>query len=243
MHLPDDPIAIVSSACRLPLGITSPSQLWDAFCGKFNSREVFTSPKSVPESRHSDPSAFIDPARVGGAGWLGSEGIELFDATFFNISPAEAEVLRPNTRLALELTWEALERAGIPPASVRGKNVAVSIGVGTEDGWDLRRFSEDRSEAFDHRWAANSDPSGVSGQVAHYFDFRGPSSVISTACSSGAFALRDGNWVFGIASFLLNWLSGHFQVFRLSLARSAILQSWGQSRHIFLLLRSVGQLP
>ncbi|KAL5514190.1 hypothetical protein ACEPAG_2278 [Sanghuangporus baumii] len=192
MNLQVDPIAIVSSACRLPLGITSPSQLWDALCGKIDPKGILASPDSVPESRHPDPTAFIDPSRVGGAGWLGSEGIELFDPTFFNISPAEAEILRPNTRLALELTWEVLERAGIPPASVRGKNVAVSIGVGTEDGWDLRRFSDDRSEAFDHRWAANSDPSGVSGQVAHYFDFRGPSSVISTACSSGAFALRDG---------------------------------------------------
>lgn len=189
-----DPIAIVSSACRLPLGITRPSQLWDAFCNSEGSRSIFTSTDSVPSSRSADARTFVDPMRVGGAGWLGKEGIEQFDPAFFNISPAEADALRPNTRLALELTWEAFEKAGIPPSSLRGTNVAVSIGVGTEDGWDLRRFSESGKKNFDYRWAANSDPSGVSGQVAHFFDFCGPCSVISSACSSGAMALRDGKY-------------------------------------------------
>ncbi|EJC99606.1 ketoacyl-synt-domain-containing protein [Fomitiporia mediterranea MF3/22] len=192
MNLQKNPIAIVSSACRLPLGITSPSQLWDAFCNYGDSRSTFTSPESVPGSRKLDNLPRISSTKVGGAGWLGPEGIESFDPNFFNISPAEAEVLRPNARLALELTWELLERAGIPPASLRERNVAVSIGMGTEDGWDIRRFSDDKFDAFDHRWAANSDPSGVSGRVSHFFDFRGPTSVISSACSSGSFALRDG---------------------------------------------------
>ena len=190
-NLLDDPIAIISSACRLPLGITSASQLWDAFCNG-DSKATFTSPDAVPDTRCPGLRPFFKETKIGAAGWLGREGMESFDPTFFNISPAEAEVLRPNTRLSLELTWEALERAGVPPSSLRGKNVALSIGMGAEDGWDLHRFSDEGRGAFDHRWGANAEPSGVSGHVAHYFDFQGPSSVISTACSSAAFALRDG---------------------------------------------------
>ena len=118
--------------------------------------------------------------------------MEEFDPAFFNITPGEAETLRPNTRLALELTWEALERAGVPPSSLRGKNVSTFIAMGAEDGWDTRRYIEDGPSTFNHHWAANTDPSGVSGRVAHFFDFRGPTATISSACSSAASALREG---------------------------------------------------
>lgn len=188
MDIRNDPAALIGSSCRLPGGVTRPSQLWEALLS--GSEEIFTA--SPPASRLLDGQSLFDTDRVGKAGFLGAEGVEYFDASFFNITPAEAQVLRPNTRLALELTWEALESAGIRPSALRGKNVSVTIGVGAEDGWDLKRYSDEGIGAFDGHWAASSDPSGVSGRISHFFDFHGSCNVVSTACSSAAFALRDG---------------------------------------------------
>jgi acyl transferase domain-containing protein len=128
----------------------------------------------------------------GQGGWLGEEGVEQFDPAFFGIPLPEASTLRPNVRLGLELTYEALQNAGIPPSSLRGKRVSVSIGVGTEDGWDMTRWFVDSDAAFDVNWAASSDPSGISGRISHAFDFRGPCNTVSSACASGALALRAG---------------------------------------------------
>lgn len=182
-----DPIVIIGSSCRLPGGLRRTSGVWDAF----NSGEERLS-STTPRSRYFSNKPLFDANTIGKTGWIGDDGVLTFDPSFFNITPAEASALRPNTRLALELTWEALEVAGIPPGSLKGKNVAVAIGVGTEDGWDMKRYAVDKEKAFDMHWAASSDPSGVSGHVSHFFDFRGPSTVVSSACSSAAFALQNG---------------------------------------------------
>lgn len=183
-----DPIVIIGSSCRLPGGVRRSSEAWDAFLSG-GSRLSTTS----PASRYFGKEPLFDVNSIGKAGWMDDDGVVSFDPSFFDITPAEASALRPNTRIALELTWEALEVAGIPPSTLKGENVAVAIGIGTEDGWDMKRYDEDGVEAFDMHWAASSDPSGVSGHVSHFYGLTGPSSVVSSACSSSAFALRDGD--------------------------------------------------
>ncbi len=191
MDLSSDPIAIIGNAFRLPGGIASEDSLWEAFlqhdtsCMTHapSSRMKFDFPR---ENIHCDPASFL----VGG--WLGSNGVEEFDASFFGFSPGEAETLRPNSRLALELAWEALENAGLPPSSLKGQNISVTIAMGAEDGWDIRRFAEDGPAAFDHNWAQNSDPSAVAGLISRFFDFRGASVTVSGACASGALAMDTG---------------------------------------------------
>lgn len=176
---------IIGTAVRLPGGITSVDKLWSVL----NDGRWQLASTMPPSSRGF---ASFNDYTSGRGGWLGSEGIEDFDADFFHIPPSEVTSLRPNARLALELTYEALLNAGIPVSSLRGKNVSVSIGVGTEDGWDMKRWNEDGAAAFNENWAASSDPSGISGRISHVFDFRGPSNTVSNACASGMFALRDG---------------------------------------------------
>ncbi|KAF8523374.1 thiolase-like protein [Hysterangium stoloniferum] len=190
MDLTHNSPCIIGSACRLPGGVLRTDSLWPILDqGRWQASSTLP-----PPSRGFPPYSPSGDAQLtcsGRGGWLGEEGVENFDPVFFDISPSEATTLRPNIRLALELTHEALENAGIPPSSLRGKHVSVSIGVGTEDGWDMKRWNDDAFDAFDSNWAASSDPSGIPGHVAHFFDFRGSCNTVSNACASGTFALRD----------------------------------------------------
>ncbi|KAH7872216.1 uncharacterized protein C8R40DRAFT_1173946 [Lentinula edodes] len=183
MHSPLAP-CIVGLSCRLPGDITDFQSAWNLFADGKKSANSSKAPDTRLESFQTAPSMR--------GGWIGKEGVEFFDADFFNIPSREAPNLRPNIRLGLELTHEALENAGIAPSTLRGESIAVCIGMGTEDGWDIKQWGNHASTAFNSQWAANSDPSGVSGHISRFFDFHGPCSNVSSACSSGAFALRDG---------------------------------------------------
>ncbi|EPQ51412.1 polyketide synthase [Gloeophyllum trabeum ATCC 11539] len=179
---PHEHVAVIGSSCRLPGNVTSPTQFWTSLLdGKWGECN-----RPPPPSRNFSGSSRNQYR----GGWLGPEGVEDFDASFFNVTPGEATTMRPNSRLALELTWEALENAAIVPSTLKGKNVSVTIGMGNEDGWALRRFAEDGQKAFDHNWAQIFDPSAVAGRVAHFFDFRGATCTISSACASGMQALE-----------------------------------------------------
>lgn len=188
MDLTEDSPCIIGSACRLPGGVVHTDGVF-SFFDRGDWQACSTQP---PATRGLTPYTTGTNTITGRGGWLDEPEVELFDAEFFGISPLEAVTLRPNVRLALELTVEVLENAGIPPASLRGMNVSVSIGVGTEDGWDMKRLRDDGINAFDQHWAGSSDPSGIAGRIAHIFDFRGSCNTVSNGCASGAFALRDG---------------------------------------------------
>ena len=94
-----------------------------------------------------DPDAFFDLLRRAGVmawqappdrqplGWGPEDppagfidGIDRFDAAFFSISAREANEMDPQQRLVLTVAWEALERAGIAPASLAGSRTAVWMG-------------------------------------------------------------------------------------------------------------------
>ena len=189
MDGPTDDVAIIGSSFRLPGGVDEPQACWDAFTnGTWQLSSTQPPPNRILNLSSSSGTA-TDYMR---GGWLGPSGVEDFDPSFFGISPGEASVLRPNARLALELSWEALERAGVPPSSLRRTNVAVCIAMGAEDGWDVRRFAEHGDQMYDHLYAQNSDPSAVAGRVAHFLDLRGAASVVSGACASAALALDQG---------------------------------------------------
>ncbi|TFK50404.1 hypothetical protein OE88DRAFT_250761 [Heliocybe sulcata] len=181
-----DFVAIIGSSCRLPGGVQDSSRFWSMLV-EGGWKDCSQPP---PPSRGFD---WMAPGSTPcNGGWLGQDGVEAFDASFFDIPPGEAEIMRPNCRLALELTWEALENAGVAPRELRGKRVSVTIAMGSEDNWDVRRALEEGPSAFDHNWAQNSDPSVVAGRVSHFFDFHGAASTVSSACASGANALDYG---------------------------------------------------
>ena len=179
-------IAIVGLATRFPGDMNTPDEMWQAL---LEGRDAIT---DLPEGRWAEfmteprLAERIAKARTRG-GYL--KDLKGFDAEFFALSKMEADNMDPQQRLALELTWEALEYARIPASSLRGESVGVFVGSSTND-YSYLAMMDPRTA---HPYAITGTASSIiANRVSYFYDFRGPSIAVDTACSSSLVAVHQG---------------------------------------------------
>ncbi|MCX5381017.1 type I polyketide synthase [Streptomyces sp. NBC_00091] len=192
----EDPVVIVGMSCRLPGGIETPEQLWQAVSEGEDlvgdlPRDRGWRIADLPGEGEGEGAAdgggeedFQAVKTLSQAGLL--RGIGEFDASFFGISEAEALVMDPQQRILLETAWEAFERAGVDPRGLTDEQIGLYIGVGYQGFLPTERIPEESEPHF----GSGIAPAIASGRVAYALDIHGPTLTVDTGCSSSGVALH-----------------------------------------------------
>lgn len=178
----ENDIAIIGISCRFPGKVTNKDELWELLI----SGEDVTG--DLPENRWEWPSD-IDPANahkgINKGGFL--EDIANFDAAFFRVSPKEAELMDPQQRILLELSWSVLEDAGYRVSKVAGSSTGVFIGA---SGSSYATLLESQAQKVDAHFGVGTSMASLANRISYFYDLSGPSVQIDTACSSSLVAIR-----------------------------------------------------
>ncbi|KAJ2990548.1 hypothetical protein NUW58_g2894 [Xylaria curta] len=181
-------VAVVGLACRVAGGNNSAEQLWSSILAKRDASSEIPSWRWEPYLRRDWRNA-QELKKTTSRGYF-LDAIENFDPAFFGISPKEAEQMDPQQRLSLEVTWEALENAGINPISLSGSDTAVYMGVNSDDYSKL--LLEDLPNV-DAWMGIGTAYCGVPNRISYHLNLMGPSTAVDAACASSLVAIHHGH--------------------------------------------------
>ncbi|NQZ10791.1 MAG: polyketide synthase, partial [Algicola sp.] len=179
---PSQDIAIVGMSLRFPGAVTK-QQFWENLTHKVSSIS------QIPDDRWDwkgdyDPAPKKDDQKMVSK-WGGFiENIAGFDASFFSISPKEAQSMDPQQRLSMELAWACFEDAGMSPTDYKNTKTGVYLGCSNTDYQEIARGN------IDPHFLTGMSTGVFANRISHYFNFQGPSETVDTACSSSLVAIH-----------------------------------------------------
>ena len=185
VETPVTPVAVIGMACRLPGGVESPEQMWESLLrgddtvtkvplDRWDAEEYFDPEPGVPGRSVSKWGAFLSD-------------IAGFDAEFFNINEREATVIDPQHRLLLETSWEAVEHAGLDPATISTTRTGVFVGLTHAD---YQLLAADANVIEGPYGFVGNNFSLASGRIAYHLGVHGPAYTVDSACSSSLTAVH-----------------------------------------------------
>jgi acyl transferase domain-containing protein/pimeloyl-ACP methyl ester carboxylesterase/acyl carrier protein/enoyl-[acyl-carrier-protein] reductase (NADH) len=179
-----EPVAIIGMEGVFP-GSKDVNQFWDNIR---QGRDLIT---EIPKSRW-DWRAYYSENRLAKnksnskcGGFI--DDVDKFDATFFNISPMEAELMDPQQRLLLQLVWKAVEDAGYKASELSGRQIGVYMGVQFNDYQELLQESEELKPQI----VTGNAHAVIANRISYFMNFKGPSEAIDTACSGSLIAIHN----------------------------------------------------
>ncbi|UGT45355.1 SDR family NAD(P)-dependent oxidoreductase [Nocardia yamanashiensis] len=166
----DFPVAVVGMACRLP-GVADLDEFWRLL----GAGRATVGAAPVARAHLSERASFLD-------------SVSDFDAEFFGIAPNEARSIDPQQLLALELSWEALEDAGLADAARESRRGGVFLGCTGGDFAELVTAAEGPGITRHSLWGATRGI--IANRVSNYFGLTGPSLLVDSAQASSLVAVH-----------------------------------------------------
>ncbi|KAJ5526486.1 polyketide synthase [Penicillium frequentans] len=177
-------IAVCGFSLKFPQDATTPEALWDMMLQRHCAMTEFPADRINVDGFYDQRSRPNTMPLKGGHFIKGD--LAEFDAGFFSIAPTEAASMDPMQRLLLETSYHALENAGIPMEDVNGSPTAVYCG---SFGMDYMLQLVRSAEIPPHYAALGFGLSMLANRISWFFNLRGPSMAVDSACSSSAMAL------------------------------------------------------
>lgn len=176
-------IAVIGMSCNFP-GAKNIEEYWDNLIHGRESITFFEETELIANGLN--PQLINQPEYVKAAPVL--EGPDMFDASFFGYSPAEAKIIDPQQRLLLECAWEALENAGYNTSQYTDP-IGIFAGTAMNTYFMNDQFQSDFVTNYIPTLIAN-DKDFLCTRISYKLNLRGPSVTVQTACSTALVAVH-----------------------------------------------------
>ncbi|MFH1319653.1 MAG: SDR family NAD(P)-dependent oxidoreductase [Bacteroidota bacterium] len=182
-----EPIAIIGIGCRYPGNVNFPEEFWKMICEKTDAITEIPPDRWDAEALYAPDFNQAGKINVKKGGFIND--IDKFDAGFFGISPLEALRMDPQQRMILEITYNAIEDAGVCLEELSGSSTCVFIGISSHDYGDILNSPSEQVNIGAHT-NLGSALCITSNRISYAFNLKGPSIAVDTACSSSLHAIH-----------------------------------------------------
>ncbi|MBI3136505.1 MAG: SDR family NAD(P)-dependent oxidoreductase [Bacteroidetes bacterium] len=182
-----EPLAIIGIGCRFPGEVNSPEEFWKLLMDKKDALGPIPADRWNSEALYAPEWRRAGKISVNRGGFI--KEVDKFDAGFFGISPLEASRMDPQQRMLLEVSYEAVQDAGLSLNKLTGSKTAVFVGISAHDYGDLQNTPQERVNIGSHT-NVGSALCIAANRISYSYNLKGPSFALDTACSSSLNAVH-----------------------------------------------------